>query len=286
LSILTRRDFAKVAGASLMAGRSQPAATITAAQVVERIRANVGVPWNDKSFRDTFKVGDPQVPVRGIASTFMSTLDVLQRAHSMGLNMIVTHEPTFWSDGDVQDKLTNDPLYKFKVDFVNRNGMVVWRFHDHWHAHKPDGIFLGWNKALGWEKYMPDPNERIYIIPPTSLESLAGYVGDRLKSGSIRVIGEPALMVTRVGRGAHSLSGNMSMLPHVDALITSEAREWDSIEYVRDTVLSGQKKGMILISHEAGEEAGMEECANWLRGFIAEVPVRFVDSHEIFWRPA
>ena len=39
----------------------------------------------------------------------------------------------------------------------------------------------------------------------------------------------------------------------------SEAREWDSIEYVRDTVLSGQKKGMVLVSHEAGEEAGMEE---------------------------
>jgi putative NIF3 family GTP cyclohydrolase 1 type 2 len=259
----------------------------TAAQVVERIKANVGIPWNEKSFRDTFKVGDPQIQVRGIASTFMSTLDVLQRAHGMGLNMVVTHEPTFWSDGDVQDNLINDPLYKFKVDFVKKNGMAVWRFHDHWHAHKPDGIFLGWNKALGWDKYMPDPNERgLYVIPPASLESVANHVRETLKTGSVRVIGDPALMVTRVGRGAHNLAGNMAMLPRVDALLVSEAREWDSIEYVRDTVLSGQKKGMILISHEAGEEAGMDECAKWLRGFISEVPVQFVDSQDNFWRPA
>jgi hypothetical protein len=76
------------------------------------------------------------------------------------------------------------------------------------------------------------------------------------------------------------------MMPRVDMLLVSEAREWDSIEYVRDTILSGQKKGMVLISHEAGEEAGMDECAKWLRTFISEVPIQFIDSHDPFWRPS
>ena len=289
MSILTRRDFAKLAGAAgttLAAGRLSADTTLTASQVVERVRANVGIPWNSRTFRDTFKVGNPEIAVRGIASTFMSTLDVLQRAHSMGLNMVVTHEPTFWSDGDEQDSLLNDPLYKFKVDFVTKNDMVVWRFHDHWHAHKPDGIMTGWDKALMWDKYLPNPAERLYVIPPTTLESVVNHVRDSLKTGSIRVIGDPALTVSRIGRGAHNLSGNMAMMPRVDALLVSEAREWDSIEYVRDTVLSGQKKGMILISHEAGEEAGMDECAKWLKGFITEIPVQFIDSHDSFWRPA
>ena len=286
MSTLTRRNFAKLAGASLTLGKTMSGGSLTANQVVERIRGNLGIPWNEKTYRDTFKVGNPNIAVRGIASTFMSTLDVLQRAHTAGLNMVVTHEPTFWSDEDEQKSLTDDPLYKYKVAFVEKNNMVVWRFHDHWHAHKPDGIFAGWNKALHWDRYLPDPSERVYVIPPATLESVVNHVRDTLKTDSIRVIGDPALMVTRIGRGAHTLSGNVAMMPRVDCLLVSEAREWDSIEFCRDTVLSGQKKGMILISHEAGEEAGMNECAKWLRGFITEVPVQFIDSHDPFWRPA
>lgn len=82
------------------------------------------------------------------------------------------------------------------------------------------------------------------------------HVASSLKTGSLRLIGDGNLTVAKVGRGSHTLPGNMAMLPDVDLLITSEAREWDSIEYVRDTVLSDQNKGLMLISHEAGESSG------------------------------
>ncbi len=284
----SRRDFAKVAGATLFVPGVLPAArsALTASQIVERIKKNVGVPWNEKTYRDTFKVGNPEVTVKGIASTFMSTLDVLQRANAAGLNMVVTHEPTFWSDEDAQANLAGDPLYKAKVAFVEKNNMIVWRFHDHWHARKPDGIFEGWNKALGWEKNMPNPEDRFWVIPETTLQAVADHVRNSLKSDSVRVMGDPALRVTRVGRGGHNLGNNLAMMPRVDILLVSEAREWDSIEFVRDTILSGQKKGMVLISHEAGEEAGMDECAKWMRTFVSEVPIQFIDSHDPFWRPS
>jgi putative NIF3 family GTP cyclohydrolase 1 type 2 len=260
--------------------------TLTAGHVVERIKQKIGIPWNDKTYRDTFKIGTPDMPVRGIASTFMSTLNVFERAHASGKNMIITHEPTFWSDADVVKDLTNDPLYWHKLDFANRNGLIVWRFHDHWHAMKPDGIFLGWNKALGWDKYVAGDDQRLYHIPETTLEVVAKHIAKSLESRSVRVIGDPQLKVRVVGRGAHTLAGNMAVFPRVDMLLISEAREWDSIEYVRDTVLFGQKKGMVLISHEAGEEAGMNECAKWLRTFVTEVPVEFVPAHDRLWIPA
>jgi hypothetical protein len=57
-------------------------------------------------------------------------------------------------------------------------------------------------------------------------------------------------------------------------------------KYLRDAALSGQKKGMILISHEAGEEAGMVNFASWLRTFITEVPVAFVSTRDQMWIPA
>ena len=70
-----------------------------------------------------------------------------------------------------------------------------------------------------------------------------------------------------------------------DALIVSEAREWDSIEYVRDAIASGRTKGIVLIAHEAGEEAGMDECARWLRTFVTEVPVQFIPTTDRLWTP-
>src|SRR5437016_12652063 len=72
---------------------SSPAQKPTANEVIEQIKAQVGVPWQEKTV-DTFKAGDPQTPVTGIAVTMMATLDVLQRAAANGQNLIITHEPT------------------------------------------------------------------------------------------------------------------------------------------------------------------------------------------------
>ena len=52
---------------------------LTARQVIERIQAHVGVPWQSDTV-DTFKAGNPDTPVTGIAVTMMATLDVLKRA--------------------------------------------------------------------------------------------------------------------------------------------------------------------------------------------------------------
>ncbi len=52
------------------------------------------------------------------------------------------------------------------------------------------------------------------------------------------------------------------------------------------TVKRGEKKALIQLPHEAGEEAGMEECARWLRTSVSEVPIKFIASGDPFWIPA
>lgn len=63
---------------------------LTARQVIERIQKNVGVTWRSQTV-DTFKAGDPDTPVTGIATTMMATYDVLQRAAAAGDNLVITH---------------------------------------------------------------------------------------------------------------------------------------------------------------------------------------------------
>jgi hypothetical protein len=126
-------------------------------------------------------------------------------------------------------------------------------------------------------------------IPAAALDAVAAHVKKALRSrGGIRVIGDPQMTVRKVGLlpGTTALRSALSMLPDVDVIVAGEVREWESVEYVRDQAFSGAQKGMILIGRVASEEPGMELCANWLKTFISEVPVRHVSAGDPYWRPA
>ena len=82
---------------------------ITAGDVLDRIKKNLGVPWQENSARDTYKSGGPSTVVTGIATTVMSTFDQVQRAHAEGLNFILSHETTYWNDRDLVTDLADDP---------------------------------------------------------------------------------------------------------------------------------------------------------------------------------
>jgi putative NIF3 family GTP cyclohydrolase 1 type 2 len=287
---ISRRRFCKLAGVSCLkmpAVLRVPSYGLTAREVVARIRKNIGVPWHTLT-ADDFKVGDPDAPITGITTTFMSTLDVLKQSAAAGSNFIITHEPTFWSANDEVATLREDRLYRAKLKFIEENNLVIWRFHDHWHAHRPDGIFLGWNKAVGWEKYAVNGSKPFaleYEIPATSLENVAEELSAKLNVKSLRLVGDPGLTIRRVGNGGHYITQAMEILPRVDLLLMFECREWEAAEYVRDAVAVGQPKALIQLPHEGGEEAGMDECARWLRQFVSEVPVTFMPSGDPFWMP-
>jgi hypothetical protein len=72
----------------------------------------------------------------------------------------------------------------------------------------------------------------------------------------------------------------------VDLVIAGEVREWESVEYARDVVFSGQRKGLMLIGRVVSEDGGMRECARWLTPLVPEVRVRHVPAGDPYWRPA
>jgi hypothetical protein len=52
----------------------------------------------------------------------------------------------------------------------------------------------------------------------------------------------------------------------------------DTFEYLRDALILGMKKGLVMISHEGLEEWGMQVCADWLKPVIPEIPVESITS--------
>jgi putative NIF3 family GTP cyclohydrolase 1 type 2 len=249
--------------------------TLTAGEVIARIQKAVVVPWRAETV-DTLKSGTPETVVTGIATTFMSTLDVLQRAVAEGKNMIITHEPTFYAHDDGTKDTGNDPTVRAKKLYIEKHNIAIFRFHDHWHARRPDGIRVGMLNELGWR---PDQTYN------TTLKALAQEVKAKLGIRSIRVIGDPAQPITKVAfnPGYANLAGSMRAIQNADVLIIGEAREWEVYEYVQDQIASGARKSLIVLGHAVSEEGGMKECAAWLKTFIPEVPVGHVPAGEPFW---
>lgn len=288
--------FHLLCGAAIVVALSQEIAfsqgnRLTARQVIERIQKNVGVPWMAQTV-DTFKAGDPETPITGVATTMMATYDVLERAGAAGKNLVITHEPTFYDHNDKVEDLekANDTVYKAKADLIKKYNLVVWRFHDHWHMRRPDGVMTGMIAALGWEKYKKtEERGPLFVIPETTLGELASQIKAQLKIKTMRVIGDPNLKLSKLaltpGYSGFPRHRQLLQRDDVDAVVIGEAREWESIEYADDAVAEGKKKAMIILGHIPSEQAGMEECARWIKTFVSEVPVELVPAKEPFWAP-
>ena len=71
----------------------------------------------------------------------------------------------------------------------------------------------------------------------------------------------------------------------VVVLVIGEVPEWETIEYVADAASQGKRKALILMGHIPSEQAGMENCADWLKTFVKNVKIGFVPTAEPFWMP-
>ena len=258
---------------------------MTAREVVDRIKETLaasGVAWRAETV-DTFKAGNPDTPVTGIATTFMATFDAIQRAVAAGANFVISHEPTFYNHQDATATFVDDAVFKAKMAFIEKHQVVVFRFHDHWHARRPDGMRVALFRLFGWPEA-----QGVVTLPPTTLSALASDLQRRLAIRAIRVVGDPNARVSRVALGLGY--GNPQLNADIDAVVTGEYQEadsaWDNPAYALDATATGQPKGVIILGHEQSEGPGMDECATWLRTVVPDVRVTFIRAGEPFWAPA
>jgi putative NIF3 family GTP cyclohydrolase 1 type 2 len=278
-----------LAAAYCLSARAQ-GDTLTARDVVEAIQHELPGDWDPPTV-DTFKAGNPDTPVTGIAVTMMATMEVLQRAAARGDNLIVTHEPTFFDHLDKPQGLDeNDPVWKEKREFIEAHRLVIWRLHDHWHRRTPDGIQAGMTRILGWAHYQIPEDPHRFKLPPTTLRKLAEEVSRKLDQPLLRIVGDPNLPVSGVvmspGAAGFLRQAGPLQSAEVDVLLAGEAREWETVEYVADAVSQGKKKALILIGHVPSEQAGMEDCAQWLKTFVKSARIEFIATQQPFWTVA
>jgi putative NIF3 family GTP cyclohydrolase 1 type 2 len=258
---------------------------LNAQEVIDGIKAALNCPWSEPTV-DEFKAGNPQTKVKGIASTFMTTLEVLQKAHAMGCNLIITHEPTFYSHTDNLTLHASDEIQQQKLKFIEDHQLVIWRFHDHMHRHRPDMIYTGFLKKLGWN--LQHLEDRHFIkIPSRSLAAVVKEIKQKTKARTMRVIGNPRQIITTVGLrlGAMGSAAHFEALREADCdlLIVGESNEWETVPFVQDEITWGKKRALIVLGHADSEEPGMIECRDWLQTLFPGLHVKFIEAGNPFW---
>ncbi len=258
--------------------------SLTIQSVIDTIlQAVPGAPFADTV--DTVKCGDPPQAVTGIVTTFLANCDVLQRAIDLGANFVITHEPTFYNHLDETGWLQDDPVYQAKRKLITDHELVIWRFHDTWHSHQPDGIITGVLRALGWEAYRNAETPYAVRIPPVALRDLVTHIKTGLGVHTARVVGPPEMTCHTVGLLVGSPGGQWqigALGGGVDVLLTGEINEWETCEYVRDAVFHDQDKALVIVGHALSEEPGMAYLVEWLRERIPGVAVTHVPTGDPF----
>jgi putative NIF3 family GTP cyclohydrolase 1 type 2 len=259
------------------------------AEVVSKLEA-YHTPLNlDRKTWDGVIYGNPGKECTGIAVTCWPSAAVIQKTAALGYNLLICHEPAFFQGADETDWLKDNTVYRAKLALLDKTGVVIYRDHDHVHNDKPDRIFSGLVKKLGWEQYAAADGAfslSKFVMPEASVREIAGHVARIMRIDGIRIIGDPDMRVTRVGFSGHFLGGPMdkALITRIDSddcelIIPGEIIDWTLGEYIQDAISLGKKKAVLNVGHFNLEEPGMEHMAEWLPNVIGdETSVRFIQS--------
>ena len=259
---------------------SQSTRTQTARQIVAQMQAHVTCPWSQETV-DTFKTGNPDDAVTGIAVAMFADMETLRKAVASHCNLIIVHEPTFYSHLDKTDFLKIDPVFEKKIAYINEHKLIIFRFHDHIHRTSPDGIYVGMIEKLGWKANQIDQSMLLFKFEEQTLGDFAQQLQEKLKGSQLRIVGDPKMRFTNVALavGAPGSASHIQLMNNgfTEVLVAGEASEWETYEYVLDASMMGMKKAAIFTGHIPSEEAGMEHCAKWLKTFIKDMPIVYLE---------
>ena len=152
-----------------------------AREIREHIVSRAG--WVDKAKTvDTFKHGEADVEVTSAAVTWMLTMDAIDEAERLGVNFVITHEPTFYSHHDDVELVKDDAVYHAKRKRLDEVGLTVLRIHDSWDPWPEIGIGATLASLLELTRLETgDRNRKIYgTKEPTSLDAFAAFVREKL----------------------------------------------------------------------------------------------------------
>jgi putative NIF3 family GTP cyclohydrolase 1 type 2 len=241
---------------------------------------------------DRIIVGHPEIDVRGIGVVWMPTWAALREAAAHGLNVIVAHEPCFYTHHDL-DGFANllAPLSSrtrtavtatshAKRQWIEDNGLAVIRCHDVLDD-MPGGVVDSLAAALGYtaaDYVSQTPHYRVVrLAAPVEAREAARQLARqfrRLGQPGVAFYGDANRLVNSLGLGTgygndpwqhHALGAEMAIA------IDDRIKSWSEPVWAEDAGYP-----MIVINHGTSEEWGVRCLAEIIAARQPNVPVRLL----------
>ena len=101
---------------------------MTIQQVIDKIIAyHPPLGEREATTCDTVKFGDTSITCTGIATAIYPSPDIIRKAAAAGCNLLVVHEPSFYSHMDPLDWLSENQTANCKMELLRQHQMVILR---------------------------------------------------------------------------------------------------------------------------------------------------------------
>jgi len=308
---MIRKDFIKLAAlsgayaasskvADAMAGPGITRTELTASELYSYLTSMIKL---NRDTVDRIIIGNPETAVRKIGTCWMSTWDACKKAVDSGVNVLITHEPTFYTHrdlGEVPGFLEKKPEYtrtqyllqiEKKKKWINDNGLVIIRHHDTLDALPEKGIPFAFGQFLGFKDSDIIAARTYYNVykfnkQPASLfaRSLAGKLRELGQPG-IAFYGDQSREVSSVGIGTGWICDPMDyadLKPDVFIAIDDVVKTHIQTVYAEDT-----GHPLIVINHGVSEEMGMRSLNQIIKNKYPDIEVfHFSQGCTYDWRTA
>ncbi|MBK8883435.1 MAG: Nif3-like dinuclear metal center hexameric protein [Bacteroidales bacterium] len=222
---------------------------------------------------DRFIIGNPETTIKKIGTCWMSDFKTCKKAVESGVNVLITHEPTFYTHWDLDERegdYFSSPEYtkqlylqqvEKKKKWINENGLVIIRNHDTLDALKDKGIPFALGNFLGFSNsdiIRSRTYYNVYKINSQTAAVFAKNVAGRLSEigqPGVAFYGDPERVVQSVGLGTGCICDPMEfadLKPDIAIAIDDVVRTWTQTAYAADT-----GNPLIIINHGTSEEMGM-----------------------------
>ncbi|MEJ5312021.1 MAG: Nif3-like dinuclear metal center hexameric protein [Anaerolineae bacterium] len=249
------------------------------------MKTTLDIAWKETAI-DVFLYGDPDVELKNVAVTMMATQAVLEEAVRQGCNLIITHEPVFYSHQHQYQHLLNDAVYKAKEAYLRAHGLCIFHLHDNLHHPGFDYIAWGMAQKLNWQQYRTDESCKSFRMSGVNLDHILRDIATHLEPTALRYIGDADTAYENVitSWGFMMPENGVKLINRHEScvLITGETHEWEFVEYAHDAHRLGFKKALVVVGHVPSEESGMEYFSTCLQNKSPSLSISYIKTNDLF----
>lgn len=264
----------------------QPTRGPVRARDVHRYLLRLGRTWVDpEATVDTFKAGDPESVVRGIAVGWMPYTWALRRAIAIGCNLFIAHEPLFYDHQDDDPSVFDFEAVREKKDLIERNGLIVLRCHDVWDRMPGLGVRDAWASFLGLRHPLQESEFcRVYRVERQRAIDFARYVAacvSKVGEDAVQLVGPPEKYIRSVAIGTGAITPFRHMVQDLraDLCVCTD----DGFTFWRDGALAiDMGVPVVVVHHGCAEEFGMKQLALHLIEAFPDIPVHHIPQKCMF----